>query len=177
MQKRFGSGMWKNDNHRFFHIISVIIIFTGLTFSQESEKIVFPKLNHISSNAFYKGTFVTKSNDKPIPGSNISLPVITYYKFHGFEFRVSIIVREKGNISTLPVCVKLISPQNEIRMLTITEDIAHLPKNKILDFSFPLELNEMGKFLMEIVSPENLTSQADPHKEIVYYTTQINFAK
>lgn len=169
--------MWKNNNQCFLVIISIFLILTGPTFSQESEKIIFPKINHISSNAFYKGTFVTESNQKPIPGSNISLHVITHYKFHGYEFRVSIIIREKGNIPDLPVCVKLISPKNEIRMLTITEDIAHLPKNKILDFSFPLELQDMGMFLMEIVSPENLTSQTDPEKNIVYYTTQINFSK
>ncbi|MDP3149124.1 MAG: hypothetical protein Q8N83_08340 [Ignavibacteria bacterium] len=169
--------MWKISNRWLSLVITIFIIFIEVTFSQEDEKIVFPKVNHIASNAFYKGTFVTKSNHKSIPGSDISLPVITYHKFHGFEFRVSIIVREKGNISNLPVCVKLISPKNEIRMLTLTDDIAHLPKNKILDFSFPLELKEMGIFLLEVVSPENLTIQADHERDIVYYSTQIPFMK
>ena len=177
MQKHFGITMWKISNRSFLFVITIAIIFIEVTFSQEDEKIVFPKVNHISSNAFYKGTFVTESNHKSIPGSDISLPVITYYKFHGFEFRVSIIIREKGNISDLPVCVRLISPRNDIRILTLAEDIKHLRKNKILDFSFPIQLQEMGMYLLEIFSPENLTNHADPQKEIVYYTTQIPFTK
>jgi hypothetical protein len=118
-----------------------------------------------------------KSPHKKVPGKPIRFPVVTTRKFHGFEFRVSIIVREKGNIHALPVCVKFISPNNEIRLLTLTEDIKSLRKDKILDFSFPLELQEMGMFLLEIVSPENLTNQADPRKDIVYYTTKIPFMK
>lgn len=169
--------MWKNNNQWFSLIISIFIILAELTFSQESEKIIFPKVNHISSNAFYKGTFVTESSGGWISRGDILIPVVTDYTFHGFEFRVSIIIREKGNIPDLPVCVKLISPKNEVRILTLTDDIAHLPKNKILDFSFPLELQEMGMFLLKIVSPENLSIQTDPERDIVYYTTKIYFTK
>lgn len=169
--------MWKINNRCSLLVITISIILIEITFSQSGEKIIFPKVDHISSNAFYKGTFVTESSHKSIPGSKIGFPVITHHKFHGFEFRVSIIIREKGNIPGLPVCVKLISPKNEIRMLTITDDITHLPKNKILDFSFPLGLEEMGMFLLEIVSPENLTHQADYGKDIVYYSAQIRFTK
>jgi len=169
--------MWKISNRWLSLVITIFIIFIEVTFSQEDEKIVFPKVNHIASNAFYKGTFTEKSHHKKVPGKPIGFPVVTARRFHGFEFRVSIIVREKGNIPNLPVYVKLISPINEVRLLTLTKDITHLPKNKILDFSFPLELKEMGIFLLEVVSPENLTNQADPRKDIVYYTTQIYFVK
>jgi len=169
--------MWKISIRWFSLVVLIFIILTELTFPQNSKKFVFPRVNHISSNAFYKGTFTVKSFDKSIPGSPKSLPVVTTYTFNGFEFRVSIIVREKGNIPELPLCVRLISPQNEIRLLTITEDIRHLRKNKILDFNFPIESKEMGMFLLEIVSPENLTNQADPRKEIVYYTSRIYFTK
>lgn len=169
--------MWKISNRWLSLVITIFIIFIEVTFSQEDEKIVFPKVNHISSNAFYKGTFTEKSPYKTIPGKPIRFPVVTTRRFHGFEFRVSIIVREKGNIPSLPVCVKLISPKNEIRILTLVDDILHLPKNKILDFSFPLELQEMGMFLLEIVSPEDLTNQADHESDIVYYSTQIPFMK
>ena len=169
--------MWKISNRWLSLVITIFIIFIEVTFSQEDEKIVFPKVNHIASNAFYKGTFTEKSPNKTIPGKPISFPVVTTRRFHGFEFRVSIIVREKGNITGLPVCVKLISPKNEVRMLTLAVDIKHLRKNKILDFSFPIQLQEMGMFLLEVVSPENLTIQDYPKKDIVYYSTQIPFMK
>ena len=177
MQKQFGITMWKISNRWLSLVISISIIFIEITFSQDGEKIVFPKVNHISSNAFYKGTFTVKSPYKYNPGSLRRPPAIVDYTFHGFEFRVSIIIREKGNIPDLPVCVKLISPKNEVRILTLAEDIKHLRKDKILDFSFPLELKEMGIFLLEVVSPENLTNQADPRKDIVYYSTQLPFMK
>lgn len=142
--------MWKINNRWLSLVITISIIFIEVTFSQEDEKIVFPRVNHISSNAFYKGTFTVKSPYKSDPRSLRRPPAIVDYTFHGFEFRVSIIIREKGNIADLPVCVKLISPKNEIRILTLTKDISHLPKNKILDFSFPLELKERGCFYWKL---------------------------
>jgi len=169
--------MWKINKRWFSLVISIFIILTELTFPQDSKKFVFPRVNHFSSNAFYKGTFTVKAPYKSDPESVKRPPAIVDYTFHGFEFRVSIIIRERGNIPDLPVCVRLISPQNEVRLLTLTKDITHLPKNKILDFSFPLELQKMGMFILEIVSPENLTNQADPRKDIVYYSTKIPFMK
>lgn len=62
-------------------------------------------------------------------------------------------------------------------MLTLTEDISSLPKDRILDFSFPVETEMMGSFLMELVSPENQTIDADPEKDIVFYNRRITFKK
>jgi len=158
-------------------IIGYLIFSCPTGYAQKVEESVFPKVSHISSNAFYKGTFTVKSPYNSDPRRPIRPPALVEYTFHGFEFRVSIIVREKGSIPNLPLCVRLISPNNEVRMLTLAEDLALLRKDKILDFSFPIELEEMGMFFLEVVSPENLTVQADPNKDIVYYSTQIPFVK
>jgi len=160
-----------------YMIIFLVVIAVQNVLSQEGSELIFPKVNHISSNAFYKGTFTVKRPYQNIRGSEYISPAEMAYTFHGFEFRVSIIVRDKGNIPGLPLCVRLTSPRNERRMLTLAEDISSLPKDKILDFNFPVETELMGLFLMELVSPENQTIDADPEKDIVFYTTQISFVK
>ncbi|MFA6598788.1 MAG: hypothetical protein WCS69_13780 [Ignavibacteriaceae bacterium] len=165
-------------DEKYIHLIIFFFLFSFQNIiPQEEEKLTLPKVNHIASNAFYKGTFTVKAPYKFNHGSPKRPPAIIDYTFHGFEFRVSIILREKGNIPGLPLCVRLISPKNGVIMLSLAEDISLLPKDKILDFSFPVETEVMGLFLMELVSPENQTVDADPGKDIVFYSRRIFFQK
>jgi len=163
---------------KYIHLMIFFFLFSFQNIiPQEKEKLILPKVNHISSNAYYKGTFTEKRPYQNIRGSKYSSPAEISYTFHGFEYRVSIIVREKGNVPDLPLCVRLTSPKNGVMMFTLAEDILLLPKDKILDFSFPVETEVMGSFLMELVSPENQTIDADPEKDIVFYSRRISFKK
>lgn len=93
-------------------IIFVFLFFSQDIIPQENEELVLLKVNHISSNAFYKETFTVNVPLQTHRGSKYSLPAQRKQTFHRFEFSVSIIVREKGNVANLPLCVRLISPKN-----------------------------------------------------------------
>lgn len=144
--------------------ILLTILFSAISynnlFPQEPAKFVFPKVSLVFHDARFIDTVKTIASSKNIPGSRYSLPVVTVSKFLVYKLSLSIIIRDKGNITQVPLTVKITSPQNNSQEQMLETDISKLDINKIYDYNLNVNTNSSGWFSVELVSdiknPESL---------------------
>ncbi len=154
--------------------IFLFLIFVSTTsrynYAQVLDSTRYPKISIISANAFFIDTVVSQSNSQIIPGTFISLPVVTIYKFLEYEFNISFIIRDKGQRNQLPLKVRLINPNEESQFILINQNIADMQQNIIYNYRLNISTNVSGWFNIELISDEE-----ENNKIIVFDKTQTRF--
>ncbi len=135
---------------------------------QQSNSVSF-----ISTDVSFLGSRVISSNSRQVPHSNISLKVVTNYKYNYYRLRFSILINKKINS---PLEVKII-PQEGAEQIYRIEDIPEvLEKDKIYDYDFVISSNSIGWARIEI---GDFSTPLNEHQNTnkIYDATNIYFSK
>lgn len=137
-------------------LIFLIILFLTFSynnlFSQGTAKFVLPKVSLVSHYEHILDTAETFHICFNFPEVIISTPPTKPSKNLEYKLSLSVIVRDKGNISSMPLIVSVISPFSISHSQMLERDISKMDINKIYVYNFQVNTNGSGWFLVELLS-------------------------
>jgi hypothetical protein len=137
-------------------------------YSQNDGSQLIPKVSLISSNVSYKETIVTKSYNLYRPGNKYSNPVVTYNTIELYSLKITVIIRESNHDAIFPLDIKLTSPENEIKILSVDKDISQYQLNEFYNYELDIDMKGTGWFTIEIGDYLNGQNNITYDKSIIY---------
>jgi hypothetical protein len=127
-------------------IFQIIVIYSAIVILQTISAQSISVVSIISTDIYFLGTKVTKSNTGPIRDGKAA-QVITYHKNDYYSLKFSLKINE--NIKA-PLELKLISPTQKEIIYQLEKNINLLSKDEFYDYNMEIVLQETGWYRFEI---------------------------